>query len=72
MPSARALVLGVELYLALGLAFGVPFVWRGVERLDPAARGGTLGFRLLILPGCAALWPWLALRLLRGRKDARA
>jgi len=42
-------------YLALGLAFAVPFVARWSGRLDPAARVGTLGFRLLIMPGAALL-----------------
>lgn len=42
-------------YLALGLAFTVPFVARWSGRLDPAARVGTLGFRLLIMPGAALL-----------------
>lgn len=69
MDFAHALVLLVELYLGLGLVFGLVFAWRLVERVDPSAHGGTLGFRILILPGCAALWPWLVLRLVRGRKD---
>ena len=65
----HALVLFVELYLAFGFVFGLVFVWRGVERVDPSAHSGTLGFRILILPGCAVLWPWLLLRLVRARKD---
>ncbi len=54
------------LYLAVGLVFAVPFVIAGAGRIDPAAREGTWGFRLLILPGSIALWPVLALRWLRG------
>lgn len=62
---ASTLVTGLVVYLALGLAFAVPFVLLGVQRIDPAAREGTLGFRLLVLPGCAALWPLLLARLVR-------
>jgi hypothetical protein len=72
MTFAHALVLCLEIYLGLGLLFGLFLVSRLVARLDPSARSGTLGFRILILPGCAALWPWLALRLVRPREDSHA
>lgn len=59
-------------YAVLGLAFAVPFVVHGAGRIDPSAREGTWGFRLLILPGAAALWPWLALRWLGGAEAPSA
>ncbi len=52
-------------YAGLGLVFGLAFVWKGAGRLDPDAARGTWGFRLLILPGSAALWPLLLLRWVR-------
>jgi hypothetical protein len=53
--------LGILLvYLVCGLAVGVPFVLRGVDRVDASAQGASLGFRLLILPGTVALWPLMA------------
>lgn len=64
------LLLAVAAYLAVGAAFGLAFVMKGAARLDPAARGhgpAIWGFRLMILPGAAALWPWLALRWARLR-----
>jgi hypothetical protein len=63
---AHWIVLVTGVYLAIGLAFALPFVFRWVGRVDPAAQSGTLGFRLLIIPGSALLWPLLAGRLLRG------
>lgn len=54
------------LYAAVGLLFGLAFVTRGVERLDPGAAGATWGFRLVILPASVALWPLLLRRWLRG------
>ena len=68
MPIEVATVIAriLEGYLLLGLAFGLWFAWRGAGRLDPLARAGTTGFRLLIVPGASLLWPWLALRSLRG------
>ena len=44
-------------WVAMGLLVGVPFVVRGVGRVDPLAREGSVGFRLAILPGVVALWP---------------
>jgi hypothetical protein len=54
------------LYAAIGLLFGVGFVIWGIERVDPAARGAGMGFRILVLPGVAALWPLMLARWLRG------
>jgi hypothetical protein len=54
---AKAFVYSLGTYVGLGLILAVPFVWFGVERLDSEAQGSGLGFRLLILPGVAALWP---------------
>jgi hypothetical protein len=58
----------VYLYAALGLLFGVSFVAWGIEKVDPAARGAGIGFRILILPGVAALWPLMLVRWLRGEQ----
>jgi hypothetical protein len=52
-------------YVAAGLVFAAAFVTWGVQRMDPAAKGAPLGFRLLILPGSAALWPLLLRRWMR-------
>ena len=54
------------LYLGIGLVFAIPFVLAGVQRMDPHARHGSWGFRLLILPGTMALWPLLLWRWIRG------
>ncbi|HEU0007477.1 MAG TPA: hypothetical protein VFS12_15945 [Terriglobia bacterium] len=56
----------LSVYGLLGLLFGVCFVTVGVSRLDPMAKGTGPGFRLLILPGVAALWPLLLYRWLGG------
>lgn len=54
------------IYLGCGLAFAAAFAWRGAGRVDPAAREGTLGFRLIIVPGVTLLWPLLAARWASG------
>ena len=53
-------------YAGVGAVFAVPFVVAGVLRLDESARGATWGFRVAIVPGVVALWPWLAWRWVRG------
>ena len=65
MAAAEAIVAILGLYAAAGVVFAIAFVVRGVERIDGHAKGAGWGFRLLILPGAAALWP-LLLRRWRG------
>ena len=55
----------VGVYAGIGLIFSLAFALRGASKLDPAAREGTWGFRLLVIPGAVAFWPLLALRWAR-------
>ena len=65
MIAASFLIL-FGFYLACGLLFAVPFVWFGVNRIDPPAAYGSWGFRLLILPGAMAFWPLMLYRWKKG------
>jgi hypothetical protein len=56
---AAVIVVMAGAYVAAGVAFAAAFLTWRVSRIDPAARPGTLGFRLIILPGVIALWPLL-------------
>jgi hypothetical protein len=66
MQMATFAVSALTSYLAVGVLFAVAFAFAGVGRIDPLARQGTVGFRLLILPGAAAFWPLLLVRWWRG------
>jgi hypothetical protein len=55
----------LEMYAVIGLIFATFFAYRGAGVLDPSARASTLGFRILILPGAALLWPLLLMRWAR-------
>lgn len=68
----QAGLVAAALYALAGLAFAVAFHRRGLARLDPAAAGGGLGFRLLITPGLIALWPVLAWRWRRAVRGIMA
>ena len=69
---ARVPVAAGGLRARSGSIFAVAFAAFGAARLDPNARGASLGFRLLIvLPGATALWPLLLRRWLRGDDTRR-
>lgn len=63
VEAAQVLIRALALYAVCGAAFAVPFVWRWIGRVDPLAVHGTFGFRVLVFPGVAALWPLFAFRL---------
>lgn len=62
MTIAEWVVAVVAGYAVVGVVFALAFVSFGVPRLDPAARGTSAAFRVLILPGSVALWPFLLLK----------
>ncbi len=53
-------LLGV--YTGIGLLFAIAFLTVGISQVDPDSKGSGVGFRLIILPGVAALWPVLFTR----------
>lgn len=55
----------ITLYLACGLAFAIPFVLRGVEKIDEGARGSKWGFKLIIIPATTVFWPLLLRKWIR-------
>jgi len=60
------LLLLLASYLVLGALFALWFCLHGVRRIDPHARMGSWGFRLLIFPGSTVFWPVLLGRVWRG------
>ena len=49
-------------YTGIGLLFAIVFLTVGISQVDPDSKGSGVGFRLIILPGVAALWPVLFTR----------
>ncbi|HWS97062.1 MAG TPA: hypothetical protein VN620_11400 [Candidatus Methylomirabilis sp.] len=66
--AATVLVGALYFYGVIGIVFAIPFVVKGVQRIDEEAIGSGWGFRLLILPGCMAFWPFLLRRWVSGRR----
>jgi hypothetical protein len=69
MSPAELLVSLLEAYAAAGLLFAGVFLSIGIGRVDPISKGSAVGFRLIILPGVAALWPVLLIRWIRAGGD---
>ena len=65
VAHAQLLVQTITIYVGAGAVFAVLFLWRWVGQLDSAAEHGTWGFRVLVFPGVAALWPFFVVRLLQ-------
>lgn len=62
MTSLNILLAVTGGYAGIGAIFALAFVTRGVGTIDRAARGAPIGFRIVVFPGAAALWPYLLLR----------
>ncbi len=69
MTAAELFVKVGAAYCAVGLLFGLAFVSVGVARFDHAARGTSVAFRALIIPGSVALWPLLLVKWTTRTRD---
>ena len=58
-------LLFVALYVGMGVAIAAAFVAFGVTRVLPAPTTVTLGARIVLFPGAAALWPYVLIRWLK-------
>jgi hypothetical protein len=64
-PFVAFLLNLLALYAAIGAVTALAFVTFGVTRVQPASV--SLGARILILPGAAALWPYVLARWIRAK-----
>ena len=64
LPLVRAVVDGLRAYVSVSVVIAILISIFGVQRIDSSAKGWrNVGFRVLIIPGLALLWPWLIKRL---------
>ncbi|MFT3678909.1 MAG: hypothetical protein QM791_01475 [Ferruginibacter sp.] len=65
-----AAIAGVVLliYLSGGIAFVLPFLLRGMRKIDETTHGATWGFKLIVIPGIIVLWPLLLKKWLQVNK----
>jgi hypothetical protein len=57
------------IYLAIGFLFAIPFVIKGIHKVDEGAHGGSIGFRIIIIPGTMVFWPLLLKKWLKAAKQ---
>jgi hypothetical protein len=58
-------MLALALYAAMGVAIAAAFLVFGVTRVLPEPVPVTLGARIMLFPGTAALWPYVLIRWLK-------
>jgi hypothetical protein len=58
-------------YLGIGVAFAIAFALRGAQAIDSCAVGSHWGFRVLVIPGAAALWPIMLRKWIGARSTPR-
>ena len=56
---AEILLIIAAIYLALGVLFVIPFLMKGLTKVDEGAQGSTIGFKIIIIPGVIVFWPVL-------------
>jgi hypothetical protein len=68
MHAGQIIFYALLLYVVAGLCTAAGFITVGVARVLPHPMTFTLGARILLFPGAAALWPYVLLRWLRARR----
>jgi len=69
MIIIKIILIITAIYLLFGLLFAILFVIKGVEKVDEGAHGGTVGFRIIIIPGAMAFWPLLMRKWIKSQKQ---
>ena len=55
----ESILILVLIYLLLGVLFVIPFLIKGLRKVDEGAHGGSIGFKIIIIPGVIVFWPVL-------------
>ena len=53
------LLIIAAVYLLMGVLFVIPFLIKGLNKVDEGAHGSTFGFKIIIIPGVIVFWPVL-------------
>jgi uncharacterized membrane protein YphA (DoxX/SURF4 family) len=64
-------LIAISIYLLSGLLFAIAFIIRGIKKVDDAAHGSSIWFRIIIIPGVVVFWPWLLKKWLSPPKNVQ-
>ena len=67
----EAVLIIVLIYLLLGVLFVIPFLMKGLTKVDEDAHGGTIGFKIIIIPGVIVFWPVLLTKWMKKKVNYR-
>ena len=71
MIIVSIILIVVVAYLAAGVLFTVPFLLKGVTKIDEGAHGASWGFRVIIVPGTIVFWPVLLDKWVKASKNKK-
>lgn len=71
MDAASLILNLVGLYLLIGIIFALVFAFAGIQRIDEAAKGAPVVFRLMLLPAATVLWPLMGVKWATQKREAR-
>ncbi|MFT6827114.1 MAG: hypothetical protein ACI9Z3_000405 [Roseivirga sp.] len=66
---AKSGLIIIALYIVSGLLFALPFLIKGIHRLDEGVKKSSVFMMILILPGTVALWPLLLSKWRKTKKS---
>ena len=59
----------LTVYVICGFVFSIAFLIAGINKIDEAARGSTIGFKMIIIPGVIIFWPYLLRKWIMATKE---
>ena len=62
------LLIIAAVYLLVGVLFVIPFLMKGLTKVDEGARASTISFKIIIIPGVIVFWPVLLKRWVKNLK----
>ena len=61
----------LAVFIGAGILFTFFFLTKGLQKIDEGVHGASIGFRIIIIPGCIVFWPVLLrkwLQVIRAEK----